>query len=117
MVEAVRGGNLYFKIEGEELKDLDFFSKSDPICVLEEKIGHVWQKRGQTEVIMDDLNPVFETVLEIELNQQSAETRQLRFWMYDWDGGGEFDDIGMVEVSVQELLNELDSQTPWTKPL
>ena len=46
MVEAVRGGNLYFKIEGEELKDLDFFSKSDPICVLEEKIGHVWQKRG-----------------------------------------------------------------------
>ena len=66
---------------------------------------------------MDDLNPVFETVLEIKLGNQSQEARQVRFWMYDWDGGGEFDDIGMVEASVQELLNELDSTQPWTKPL
>ena len=44
MVQA--RGRLQLKIEGVELKDLDFFSKSDPICVLEEKVGHVWHKRG-----------------------------------------------------------------------
>ena len=59
-------GRLCLRIEGKNLADCDFFSKSDPVCVMEEKIGHCWHKRGQTEVIMDDLNPVFQTVLEFE---------------------------------------------------
>ena len=112
MVEA--RGRLQLKIEGVELKDLDFFSKSDPICVLEEKVGNVWQKRGQTEVIMDDLNPVFETVLEFDY---SSGEQLMRFWMYDWDGSNDFDDIGMVEISVSELLSVLDSEEPIQKPL
>ena len=57
MVEA--SGRLQLRIEGRDLADLDFFSKSDPICVLEEKVNNVWHRRGQTEKIDNDLNPVF----------------------------------------------------------
>ena len=46
---------------------------------------------------MDNLNPIFETQLEFEY---SSGDQLMRFWMYDWDGGGDFDDIGMVEVTV-----------------
>ena len=35
-------GRLSFKISGRELKDLDFFSKSDPICVVETLRNEAW---------------------------------------------------------------------------
>lgn len=39
------------------LKDMDVFSKSDPIVFLYEKRGREWQKIGRTEVIDNNLNP------------------------------------------------------------
>ena len=43
MVEAEnQEGELTCKIVGIELKDLDTFSKSDPICLLEEKVNGIW---------------------------------------------------------------------------
>ena len=39
------------------LKDLDVFSKSDPVVFLYEQKGSEWVKLGRTEVIDDNLNP------------------------------------------------------------
>ena len=57
MVQA--GYRLKCRIEGVNLADLDFFSKSDPICLVEEFVNSAWQVRDQTEKIDNDLNPVF----------------------------------------------------------
>ena len=43
MVNA--GYRLKCRIEGEGLADLDFFSKSDPICLIEEFVNNAWQVR------------------------------------------------------------------------
>ena len=39
------------------LKNMDVFSKSDPVVFLYEKRGKEWQKIGRTEMIDDNLNP------------------------------------------------------------
>ena len=39
------------------LKDLDAFSKSDPVVFLYEQKGSEWVKLGRTEVIDDNLSP------------------------------------------------------------
>lgn len=46
------------------LKDMDVFSKSDPVVFLHEMRGREWQKLGRTEVIDNNLNPKVLTVLE-----------------------------------------------------
>ena len=46
-------------VSGRKLKNLDYFSKSDPRCILFEQKGNSWQKIGQTEIIMNNLNPDF----------------------------------------------------------
>ena len=57
---VVAGNRLRCRIEGVGLADLDFFSKSDPICLVEELVNNAWQVRDQTEKIDNDLNPVFQ---------------------------------------------------------
>ena len=93
-------GRLSFKISGRELKDLDFFSKSDPICVVETLRNEAWQTLGQTERIMNNLDPDFKKIVEI--SYESME-QQIRFTFWDHDGGSDFELIGQADVSVDEL--------------
>lgn len=44
-------------ISCSNLKDLDYFSKSDPCVFVYEKRGQRWEKIGTTEVIDNNLNP------------------------------------------------------------
>ena len=44
-------------ISCSNLKDLDHFSKSDPVVFLYEKRGRDWFKLDRTEVIDNNLNP------------------------------------------------------------
>ena len=46
-------------ISGRKLKDLDAFSKSDPVCLVFEQINGSWRKIGKTEQIKNNLNPDF----------------------------------------------------------
>ena len=65
-------GRLKCKIKGLKLKDLDFFTHSDPICIIEEKIGGgEWQEVGRTEKLDNNLNPVFK--VEPEFNYKSVD--------------------------------------------
>jgi len=41
----------------QNLKDLDYFSKSDPCVFLYEHSGRGWSLLGRTEVIDNNLNP------------------------------------------------------------
>ena len=41
----------------QNLKDLDYFSKSDPCVFLYEFMHRSWAKVGRTEVIDNNLNP------------------------------------------------------------
>ena len=46
-------------ISGRNLKDLDYFSKSDPVCRVYMQRNNEWVKLGVTERIDDNLNPDF----------------------------------------------------------
>ena len=39
------------------LRDMDYFSKSDPVVFVYEQRGQSWEKVGRTEVIDNNLNP------------------------------------------------------------
>ena len=42
---------------GEDFPNLDTFTRTDGMVVLYQQSGNFWNKIGQTEVIMDNLNP------------------------------------------------------------
>ena len=79
-------------ISARKLRDLDVFSKSDPQCRIYEMIGSEWVLRGQTERMMNNLNPDFQT--SVVLNYFFEKQQQLRFEMVDSDGHHSFDLIG-----------------------
>lgn len=82
--------NLY--ISGRKLKNLDTFSKSDPVCILYEKRGSNWIKLAQTEMIKNNLNPDFEQAFTIPYFFEKKQ--DFKFEMIDDDGGGSYDLIG-----------------------
>ena len=91
-------------ISGRKLKDLDVFSKSDPICILSEygERSNQWVRLGQTEQIKDDLNPDFKT--RFIVNYFFEKRQRLKFTMIDWDGAGEYDTIGHVETTLGAIM-------------
>ena len=89
-------------ISGRNLKDLDVFSKSDPICIVHEKIKGKWIKHGSTERINDNLNPDFQTSITIPYFFEKKQ--ELRLEMIDDDGKGTFDLIGNVETTMGTIL-------------
>ena len=107
-------GTLQFKISGRELKDLDFFSKSDPICVVETLRQDMWVTLNQTERIMNNLNPDFKKPIEI---QYESKEQMLKFTFWDHDGGQDFELIGHADVTVEELCTNAEIGTDWEAPL
>ena len=81
-------------ISGRGLRNLDTFSKSDPICRVYEKRGNSWVKVGSTEMINDNLNPDFE--IAITLPYYFEKKQDFKFEMIDDDGGGDYDLIGEI---------------------
>ena len=92
--------NLY--IAGRKLRNLDTFSKSDPICRLFEKKQNSWVKLGQTESIKDSLNPNFEQCFTVPYYFEKKQ--ELKFEMIDDDGAGEYDVIGEVLTTMGAVM-------------
>merc|ERR1711974_103283 len=74
-------------VRATRLADCDTFSKSDPFCVLFQKVGSTgnekWMELGRTEVIKDCLNPEWTKKFILHYN---FEVRQmLKFEIYDED--------------------------------
>ena len=112
MVEA--GGRLRCQIKGQQLKDLDLFSKSDPICLVEEYKNNQWEVVAQTEKLDDNLNPEFQTQPEFNYTQVS---QRMKFTMWDHDSATEYELIGLANCTVDELLQAQASGQPWTAKL
>lgn len=74
--------NLY--VSGRKLKDLDTFSKSDPICILQERRNGAWQTMGQTEQVRNSLNPDFKTAFTVPYFFEKVQ--EFKFIMIDDDG-------------------------------
>ena len=103
--------NLY--ISGRKLKDLDAFSKSDPVCIVFEKVNGNWTKIGKTEQVKNNLNPDFTTAFEVPYFFEKQQ--DYKFVMIDGDGDGDYDTIGEVETTMGKLVGAL-KQT-WTANL
>jgi len=65
------------------LPNLDRASKTDPFCVVWELKGNQKIKRGQTEVILDNLSPEFVTTIQVDYHFEEQQTFQLD--VYDAD--------------------------------
>ena len=70
-------------LECSNLPNLDRNSKTDAFCVIWQIDGRQQKKLGQTEVIMDNLNPVFVTA--ITMDYFFEEQQNLRIDLYDVD--------------------------------
>jgi len=67
----------------KSLPNLDVGSKTDPFCVVWELKGNQKIKRGQTECILDNLNPEFVTAIEVDYHFEESQNFQLD--VYDAD--------------------------------
>ena len=56
---------LMLSFKGVNLPNLDQSSKTDAFCVLWELKGNQRMKRGQTECVLDNLNPEFVTTIDV----------------------------------------------------
>ena len=91
-------------VSGRNLKNMDMFSKSDPLCVVFEKAQDrdEWFEIGRTEFIKDTLNPNFEKAIDVDFFFEKSQ--QLKFEFID-DDGGDSDDpyYDIIGSSIMQL--------------
>ncbi|CDW79754.1 UNKNOWN [Stylonychia lemnae] len=97
------GAEVELYISAQHLKNLDLLSKSDPMCriLIRTDTKSAWSKLGETEVIKDNLNPVFKTNFKIFYQFESHQ--YLRFEMLDEDSPGKYESLGECEASVGQI--------------
>jgi hypothetical protein len=82
------------------LKDMDAFSKSDPIVRLFIKTNGQWVQVGHTEMQQDKRHPNFKTTIKTDYIFEQKQ--ECRFDVMDDDGGSE-ELIGNVETTIGTL--------------
>ena len=73
-------------IAGRNLRDMDVFSKSDPMCVVYVQpfgVTNSWQELLRTECIKNTLNPQF--TRKVQISYCFEQQQHLKFEMYDID--------------------------------
>ena len=92
-------------ISCRDLKNLDFMSKSDPIChvhVKKDTKQAFWTKFSSTEQVKDNLNPDFNTV--IHCYYYFERHQPIRFEVNDTDGKGDFQVIGEADTTIGHII-------------
>ena len=95
-------------ISGRNLKNMDMFSKSDPLCVVFEKAqdSDDWFEIGRTEFIKDTLDPNFEKAIDIDYFFEKNQV--LKFEFIDDDGGDSddpyYDIIGSSNMNLSSIM-------------
>jgi len=88
------------------LRNLDTFSKSDPIVVIRQKMRGVMVEIGRTETIEDDLNPIFKRKIYVDWNPPGVV--ELQFAVYDVDEEADAlknkDLIGMMDIKLGDII-------------
>ncbi|KAJ8047937.1 Copine-8 [Holothuria leucospilota] len=83
--QAIPATKVELSVSCRKLRDMDVFSKSDPMCVLYIKIlgSESYREVGRTEVISNNLNPKF--VKKFLVDYFFEEVQHLKFEVYDID--------------------------------
>ncbi|KAK0410430.1 hypothetical protein QR680_005129 [Steinernema hermaphroditum] len=117
--DSLLSSKVRLTLAAKDLKDLDLFSKSDPICVvyLTSSIARGTMRTvevGRTECVMNNLNP--EWAKTILVDYFFEEVQKVRFEVYDVDSKSnnlkDHDFIGAAETSLGEIVGSPGS-TKW----
>jgi hypothetical protein len=82
------------------LADDDIASKSDPFVTIADERGG---KLGQTETIMNCLNPEFKKAIEVDYYFETKQSMTLTVWDYDKDGA--HDNLGTASFTMGQLMS------------
>ncbi|XP_067144459.1 copine-3-like isoform X1 [Centruroides vittatus] len=115
--EVGKEGNdhLLLSFQAKKLDNKDFFGKSDPFLEFRKQgIDGSWNVIHRTEVIKNNLNPVWKT---FQINMQTlggnnAETAIL-ISCYDYDDDGGHDLIGECNTNLAQILEAQLQQIEW----
>ncbi|XP_021526686.2 copine-7 isoform X1 [Aotus nancymaae] len=118
IAEDISGNNGYVELSfrARKLDDKDLFSKSDPFL----ELYRVNDDQGlqlvyRTEVVKNDLNPVWEP-FKVSLSSLCSceETRPLKCLVWDYDSRGKHDFIGEFSTTFEEMQKASgEGQAQW----
>jgi len=97
-------------ISGKNLRDMDVFSKSDPMCVVYVQpfgaAANQWQELVRTECIQNTLNPKF--TRKVQISYCFEQQQCLKFEMYDIDTAShnlrDHDFIGRATCTLGQIV-------------
>ncbi|RCN53476.1 C2 domain protein [Ancylostoma caninum] len=103
---------VYLTIKANKLRDMDTFSKSDPLCVVYQFVKHPdrneeWIELGRTEIVWNCLNPEFAT--KILCDYFFEERQRVKFELYDADSMSsdlsKHDFLGYCDCYLAEIVS------------
>jgi len=103
--QVIRSLPVELYVSCKNLANKDYFSKSDPVCVLYEYPPYANSKPiklGMTETIQNNVNPVFTKALKIDYYFERHQL--LRFEILDNDGNDKYEMVGAFECPLSTLL-------------
>ncbi|XP_069491685.1 copine-7 isoform X2 [Ambystoma mexicanum] len=118
MAEEISGNNGYVELSfcAKKLDDKDLFSKSDPFLeIYRVNDDQTEQLVYRTEVIKNNLNPVWES-FKVSLSSLCCceEQRKLRCLVWDYDSRGKHDFIGEFYATFEEMQKAIgDNKVQW----
>ncbi|KAJ0977682.1 hypothetical protein J5N97_013156 [Dioscorea zingiberensis] len=96
---------LELSLSASKLRDLDIFSKSDPMAVIYlKKQGNMLEELGRTEVMMNTLDPVW--ITKFTINYQFEIVQPLLFRVYDVDTRYHNEPVKKLKLSEQDFVGE-----------
>ncbi|XP_055514614.1 copine-4 [Leucoraja erinacea] len=118
IAEELSGNDDYVELtfSARKLDDKDFFSKSDPFLeIFRLNDDGTQQLVHRTEVIMNNLNPMWKT-FKVSVNSLCSgdHDRKLKLIVWDWDSNGKHDFIGEFTSTFVEMRGAMDGrQVQW----
>ncbi|XP_067851856.1 copine-4-like [Heptranchias perlo] len=118
IAEELSGNDDYVELtfSARKLDDKDFFSKSDPFLeIFRMNDDGTQQLVHRTEVIMNNLNPMWKT-FKVSVNSLCSgdHDRKLKLIVWDWDSNGKHDFIGEFTSTFVEMRGAMDGrQVQW----
>ncbi|XP_048465187.1 copine-4-like [Rhincodon typus] len=118
IAEELSGNDDYVELtfSARKLDDKDFFSKSDPFLeIFRMNDDGTQQLVHRTEVIMNNLNPMWKT-FKVSVNSLCSgdHDRKLKLIVWDWDSNGKHDFIGEFTSTFSEMRGAMDGrQVQW----
>jgi len=106
LFEILNTGWLTLMLRGKNLKDIEYFSKSDPFYEVRTKIGDEWVFIYRSEHVENELSPVWnERNFQLDVLCQGKLETPLLLSVYDHESDGKHRLLGEVTTNVNELLS------------